>query len=100
MGYQGIALYSHDRQLIWAWNTRETFRLEVGEYQFCYAFSMLPIRAGAYYWQVSLYDETELLDIWDCVPEMIVTTENHQHSRDEWQGVLNMPTQFKINPRR
>ncbi len=94
-GHHGCALFNHERELIWAWATDDV-KLEAGEHEFRYTFPMLPIRPGPYSWQVSLYDEGEELDYWDCVPEMIVTTENYQHSSDEWNGMLNVPAEFEI----
>ena len=98
MGHHGIALYTHDHQLVWAW-AADNLKMGIGEHQFCYTFPMLPIRPGAYNWQVSLYDEGDRLDAWDCVPEMIVATEIHQHPRDEWNGILNIPAHFEISAR-
>jgi len=36
------------------------------------------------------------VDLWDAVPEMIVATENYQHARDEWNGILNVPCIFEF----
>jgi lipopolysaccharide transport system ATP-binding protein len=96
-GYHGVALYNHDKQLIWAWATREFFRLEEGEHEFSYTFPMLPLRPGPYYWQVSLYEGHETqLDFLDFSPEMIVAMENYQHNWDQWNGVLNIPSEFTM----
>jgi lipopolysaccharide transport system ATP-binding protein len=97
-GHHGIALRNHDQQLIWAW-AADGFELEVGEHNLRYTFPMLPLRPGPYSWQVSLYDEGERVDAWDCEPEMIVATEIHQHPSDEWNGILNMPSRFEIKGR-
>jgi len=97
-GHHGCALFNHDRELIWAWAT-DNVNLGVGEHEFRYTFPMLPLRPGPYSWQVSLYDEGEQLDAWDCVPEMIIATEGHQHPEDEWNGVLNIPSRFEIRSR-
>jgi lipopolysaccharide transport system ATP-binding protein len=95
-GHHGIALYNHDRQLIWGWAAygRE---LAIGEHEFCHTFPMLPLRPGPYSWLVSLYDDTEEVDVWESLPEMIVATETHQHQYDHWNGVLNIPTDFSIS---
>jgi lipopolysaccharide transport system ATP-binding protein len=95
-GHHGIALFNAERQLIWAWNA-ENLHLETGKHDLCYTFPMLPLRPGPYSWQVSLYEETERLDAWDCLPEMVVATETHQHQYDQWNGILNMPSRFEIN---
>jgi hypothetical protein len=93
MGQHGIALFNHDRQLIWACSA-DNVKLDVGQHLLCHTFPMLPVRPGPYAWQVSLYDEGKQLDAWECLPEMIVATEIHQHQDDRWNGVLNMPSQF------
>jgi hypothetical protein len=82
--------------LIWAWATRENLQLETGEHSFCFTFPMLPLRPGPYNWRVGLFEEGNLLDMWECTPEMIVATEGHQHPSDEWNGILNIPTRFEI----
>jgi ABC-type polysaccharide/polyol phosphate transport system ATPase subunit len=95
MGHHGIALRSVENQLIWAWAANDV-ELTIGEHELCYRFPMLPLRPGPYTWHVSLYDEGDLVDAWDCLPEMIVATEIHQHAQDEWNGILNVPCEFEI----
>jgi lipopolysaccharide transport system ATP-binding protein len=94
-GHHGIALFNHDRQLIWAWSVAD-LKLEAGHHQLRYTFPMLPLRPGPYSWQVSFYEDSENIDAWDCLPDMIVATESHQHSHDEWNGILNIPSEFEI----
>jgi lipopolysaccharide transport system ATP-binding protein len=96
-GFHGMGLHNHDRQLVWGWATTEDLRFEPGEHHFTYTFPMLPLRPGPYNWVVSLYEDGQLLDLWDCTPDMIVATENYQHHRDEWNGILNLPSQFEID---
>jgi len=95
-GHHGCALFNSDRQLIWAWSTDDV-RLSPGQHEFCYTFPMLPLRPGPYNWQVSLYEQGNQLDAWDCVPDMLIATENFQHSHDQWNGLLNIPSQFSIS---
>jgi hypothetical protein len=97
-GHHGIALYDNDRQLIWASST-DGVRLSPGEHSLCHSFPMLPVRPGPYSWLVSLYDDEHEVDAWECVPEMVVATEGHQHRDDRWNGILNMPSRFAINGR-
>jgi lipopolysaccharide transport system ATP-binding protein len=99
-GFHGIALYNHDRQLVWGWATKENLDFEIGTHDFCYTFPMLPLRPGPYAWLVSLYENGDMVDLWDCIPEMIVATEGYQHRTDEWNGILNVPSQFAISPGR
>ncbi len=92
-GHHGIALFNHERQLMWA---RAENRLELpsGMHEFYYEFPTLPLRPGLYTWDVSLYDGVKEIDRWACAPEMIVATEIHQHPDDSWNGILNLPSQF------
>jgi lipopolysaccharide transport system ATP-binding protein len=99
-GEHGVALFNSDRQLIWA-RAAQNLTLEPGFQMLSHTFPTLPVRPGAYQWQVSLWENGEKLDLWDCVPEMSVATEMHQHYRDEWNGILNLPSEFSArNDRR
>jgi hypothetical protein len=95
-GHSGIALFNVERQLIWAWATSD-LELKAGETELSYTFPMLPLRPGPYSWQVSIWDEKNLLDLCDCTPEMIISTENFQHALDEWNGILNVPVKFEVS---
>jgi lipopolysaccharide transport system ATP-binding protein len=95
-GHHGIALYNMDRQMMWGW-AKDDVGLEPGLHSFTYTFPMLPLRPGAYAWLVSLYEDGELLDAWDCLPEMNIATRVYQHPKDEWSGILNVPSEFSIN---
>jgi lipopolysaccharide transport system ATP-binding protein len=94
-GIHGAALYNVDRQLIWG---RAEYDLEIDEgvHEFTYQFPMLPIKPGPYSWYVTMWEDDVLLDACELFPEMIVATENLQHPRDEWNGLLNIPAQFEI----
>jgi hypothetical protein len=92
-GRHGIALFNVDRQLMWAWEATG-LDLEPGMHEFRFKFPVLPLRPGPYYWQVSLWDDIEQIDLWDCIPEMVIATEGHQHPSDEWNGILNVPCEF------
>ncbi len=92
-GHHGVALFNTERQLLWAWAVND-LRLQPGTHVFSYTFPMLPLRPGVYSWQVSLWDDGRMVELWDCLPEMVVATEVHQHPRDEWSSVLNLPCEF------
>ena len=94
-GNHGIVLYNGERQLMWGWAT-DGVDLEAGTHEFCYTFPTLPLRPGPYSWLVSLREHGDVVDQWDCTPDMIIDTEVHQHPRDEWSGVLNTPCRFKV----
>lgn len=96
MGHHGIALYNSDQHLIWG-TAVDNLELQPGTHSFTHRLPSLPLRPGPYTWRVSLYDEDGLLDDWQCVPEMLVTTEPVTHPRDEWAGLLNIPEEFFIS---
>lgn len=93
-GVLGVALFNPQRQLMWSHAVRGLL-LEPGVHTFSYSFDSIPLRPGAYEWQVSLWDGEKQLDLWDCSPAMVIATEVHQHYRDEWNGILNMPSRFR-----
>jgi hypothetical protein len=57
---------------------------------------MLPLKPGPYQWQVTLWEDSEMLDLWDCVPDMNIATETYQHNLDSWNGALNIPSNFAL----
>jgi hypothetical protein len=93
-GHHGVALFSANRELIWG-KAIDGIQLMPGVHRISYTFPYLPLRPGPYYWQVSLWED-DLLDLWDCLPEMVVETANLQHPRDEWSGLLNVPSEVCI----
>jgi lipopolysaccharide transport system ATP-binding protein len=94
-GHHGIALFNSDNQLIWATAVYH-LDLEPGICAFQYELPFLPIRPGVYYWNVSLYDDGDPVDVWWCSPEMIVATEPIGHPLDVWQGFLNLPWHYSV----
>jgi len=44
---------------------------------------------------VSVYTDNGLIDLWDCLPELVIATDPVTHYRDEYAGILNMPTTFE-----
>jgi lipopolysaccharide transport system ATP-binding protein len=91
----GVALFNTDRQLMWA-NANNNLALEPGVHVLSVSFPSLPLRPGMYQWQVSFWDEHDMLDLWDCLPEMNIATDVQQHPSDKWNGILNLPSQFSV----
>jgi homopolymeric O-antigen transport system ATP-binding protein len=94
-GHHGIALYNHDRQLIWG-QAAGNLEIPPGTAEFRCTLPSLPVRPGPYAWVVTLWEQGDLLDWWDCVPEMNVALEPLTHQFDEWAGLLNIPMQFSV----
>jgi lipopolysaccharide transport system ATP-binding protein len=92
----GIGLYNSDRQLLWG-TAIERFQIPSGTQQFIYILPSLPLRPGAYSWRVTLFDSEGLVDDWDCLPELMVTTRPVTHWLDEWAGILNLPSRFSVS---
>jgi hypothetical protein len=92
----GIALYDADRRLIWGNGVRGV-DLDVGCHELTHELPELPLKPGAYSWLVTLWDEHELVDSWEAVPDLLVGTQPLTHWLDEWAGILNIPSQFKVS---
>jgi lipopolysaccharide transport system ATP-binding protein len=93
---QGIAIFNADRQLIWATATQD-ISFDPGVHHLDYDFPSLPLRPGAYSWQVSIWEHEDQIELWDAVPDLIIAAPNYQHWRDEWNGVLNIPSSLSIS---
>jgi hypothetical protein len=91
--HHGIALYNQSREVIWA-NAVEGLNFEPGVYELTCTLPSLPLRPGVYEWRVSFYDQGEPIDDWDCTPPMFISTQHRAHMRDEFGGVLNIPSEF------
>jgi len=96
-GIHGIALYNAERQLLWGWAVYE-LSLGTGAHDFIYDFPLLPLKPGIYTWMVSFWDREALIDMGDLAPEFHVVTQSFQHPRDEWSGLLNLPSEFTVRP--
>ena len=93
----GISLYNADRQLIWGWAAHD-ISFEPGAHELSYVFPYLPLRPGNYFWQLSLWEHEVQVDMWEALPPLVIATQNYQHWRDEWNGVLNLPSTFSATP--
>jgi len=94
-GVHGVTLYDANRQVVWG---QAAYGLKVapGLHELRYEFPMLPLRPAGYSWMVSIWEEDALIDMCDLKPELIVSTQSYQHPRDEWSGILNVPTKFSV----
>jgi lipopolysaccharide transport system ATP-binding protein len=96
-GIHGITLYNAERQLLWSRAAYE-LNLGAGAHDLIYDFPLLPLKPGIYTWMVSFWDREELIDMGDLAPEFHVLIPSFQHERDEWTGLLNLPSEFKVRP--
>ena len=93
--HHGIALFNHGGQLIWGTGC-DNLDLDTGTYGLVYSFPTLPLRPGTFFWRVSLYEDGNLVEAWDCVPNFVVATKPVTHRLDEWTGILNVPCDFHV----
>ena len=97
-GHHGVALYNHNREVVWGKGI-DGLKLDVGRHEFRHEFPMLPLRPGLYTWFVSFWEQSDLMDSQECVPELCVETDSHQHPDDRWNGILNFPVPFSAERR-
>src|SRR5262249_24285714 len=70
-GRHGIALYNTEQQLILASGPKPV-EFEPDKYQLRHTFPMLALRPGSYNWLVTFYDDSDLVDSWNCIPDLVV----------------------------
>jgi len=95
MVHHGITIYNAEGVLLWGTAVNMP-SLKQGDLQFVHQLPGLHLKPGPYRWQVSLFDENGLVDLWDCSPDLLVTTEPLGHAQDEWAGLLNLPNEFSV----
>jgi hypothetical protein len=99
--YGGFEIFNLEGELVWSANTadegRGDLRLAPGQRIFTFRLPMLPVKPGAYKLHASLYrrEGRKLLDDWWAMPELVVATPPLSHPQDEWQGMLNLPCEFR-----
>lgn len=91
--HHGIVLYNQDREIIWG-NSIDGLNLKRGLHELVCNLPYLPLKPGVYNWRVSIYDNGERVDDWDCLPPMFVATVPQTHKQDEFAGILNIPSVF------
>jgi lipopolysaccharide transport system ATP-binding protein len=92
--WHGVALFDSESQLIWG--NGHQIDLPAGKSWIQHVLDTLPLRPGAYRWQVSMHDDHGLVDIWECLPEMIIATVPLAHRDEAWAGILNIPSTVEV----
>jgi lipopolysaccharide transport system ATP-binding protein len=95
LGVHGVEINDSSGQLLWG-NAAYNLDIEPGIHEFVHRVGPMPLKPGPYNWRVTLFDEFERLDMWDCMPELMVGTKPLAHPRDEWAGILNIPSELAI----
>ena len=95
MVHVGVALRSSENTLMWG-TAHNIDSLDPGVYEFVYDIEVLPLKAGAYRWRFSIADESKMLELWDCSPDLLIDAEPLGHLDEQWAGLLNMPNDLAI----
>ena len=95
LGVHGVEVNNSEGQLIWG-NAVYNLNLDSGVYDFMHQMEALPLKPGPYNWRVTLFNDQERVDMWDCMPELMIGTKPQAHPRDEWAGFLNVPSHFSV----
>jgi lipopolysaccharide transport system ATP-binding protein len=102
-GYGGIEIFDPEGKLIWSGASydggRGDLALAPGKHALVYSLPMLPLKPGAYKLHASFYEREgrRLLDDWWASPELIISLPPSSHPDDEWQGVLNLPCDLRVD---
>ena len=96
-GFHGILLYNQAYQIMWSMDLYN-LRLDPGEVDFVHTLPSLPLQPGRYSWRLSIFDDHGIVDEWMAQPDLQLATTPVSHPDDAWQGVLNLPTDFRIQP--
>ncbi len=91
----GILLCDQDRHPLWS-RTMEGVVFEKGMHEIRYTLASLPLQPGAYIWRIGIYDSSERVDDWECMPQMQVVTVPFTPTRDDVAGVLNIPSGVEL----
>jgi lipopolysaccharide transport system ATP-binding protein len=92
-GHMGIGLYDSQGTLVWG-TGEDGIELPSGQHELAFSLPSLPLKPGHYRWQVSIWEYSQMLDLWDCNPELLVATEPVTHWIDQFAGVMNIPAKF------
>ena len=101
-GYGGIEIFDPEGKLIWSGASydggRGDLALTPGRHALIYSLPMLPLKPGAYKLHASFYEREgrRLLDDWWASPELIVSLPPSSHPDDQWQGILNLPCDLRV----
>lgn len=96
-GFHGILLYNQAFQIMWSTNLYN-LGLEPGLWDFVHTLPSLPLQPGRYSWRLSIFDDRGIVDEWMASPELLIATAPVSHPDDAWQGILNLPTDFRVQP--
>jgi lipopolysaccharide transport system ATP-binding protein len=94
-GLHGILLYNQAYQIMWSMDLYN-LRLDPGEFDFLHTLPSLPLQPGRYSWRLSIFDDHGIVDEWMAQPDLLLATTPVSHPDDAWQGVLNLPTNFRV----
>ncbi|MFZ3216193.1 MAG: polysaccharide ABC transporter ATP-binding protein [Candidatus Acidiferrales bacterium] len=103
-GHFGIAILNDAGSVLAGWGFDDV-EIPAGEQELTLRVPALPLRPGAYALTCSIFNHGnnltggQLLEQWYALPPLIVDTRPVSHPQDRWAGVLNIPAEFRVEPR-
>jgi hypothetical protein len=91
----GFSLLNTDGQIVWGAGVAVS--LEPGLHRIVLSVPMLPLKPGTYYWAVVLFSEKEIIDQWQCYPQITVSTVPLASIYDQYAGILNLPFEVRVD---
>ncbi len=95
--HMGIGLYDSAGTLVWGFG-EDGIELGSGVHELDFSLPSMPLKPGHYRVQVSIWEYSKMLDLWDGVPELLVATDPVTHWIDHFAGVMNIPAEFETRP--
>lgn len=71
------------------------FELDNGTYKFVFTLR-LPVKGDTYFFQIRMRSGKEDIDVWDCVPGLIVISSAQTHLQEHVLGILNEDILFEM----
>jgi ABC-type polysaccharide/polyol phosphate transport system ATPase subunit len=103
-GHFGIAILNDAGSALAGWGF-DNVEIPPGNQEITLRVPGLPLRPGAYSLTCSIYDRGnnltggQLLEQWYALPPLVVDTRPVSHPQDRWAGVLNIPGEFRVQPK-
>ena len=103
-GHFGLTIINDSGSVIVGWGF-DNIEIPAGEQEISLRVPTLPLRPGAYSLSCAIFNRGnnltggQLLEHWYALPPLIVDTRPVSHPQDRWAGVLNIPAEFRVEPK-
>jgi len=93
----GVTLRDSVDTLVWG-NGEDGVALPSGVHELSFSLPSMPLKPGHYRWQISIWESSKMLDLWDATTELLVATDPVTHWIDHFAGVMSIPASFATRP--